>query len=217
MKKFIAYELRNLDVDRDLPFYGDKLPEFKNVKDVLSSLKESTSSLEFKVNQEIFGKDPEKEFKKLLDFWIHNCIDTICSHFSTFLRRYYSDNYIGCYENSFAHIDSDAKCVYSDAKIAINAYDVVGNMTFDDYFDMIALLDEENEEIIKEYVKMMKPILDNHSLNINSHMLNDYVLSKINSSTIPKRKKLNAHWSPNPKDYDHLDDFSFMKTMNQLF
>lgn len=206
MKKFIAYEIRDLDVDRDLPFYGDKLPEFKNVKDVLSSLKESTSSLEFKVNQEIFGKDPEKEFKELLCFWIHNCIDTICSHFSTFLGRY-SDNHIDCYENSFVHIDSNAK-------IAINVYDATSSMTFDDYFDMIAVLDKENEEI-KERAETLKSILDNHSLNINTRMLDDFVFSKIKNSTISKSKKLNAHWSLDLKD--DLDDFSFMKTMNQLF
>lgn len=207
MKKFISYELRDLDVDRDLPFYGDKLPEFKNVKDVLSSLKGSTSSLEFKVNQEIFGKDPEKEFKKLLDFWIHNCIDTICSHFSTFLGRY-SDNHIDCYENSFVHIDSNAK-------IAINVYDATGIMTFDDYFDMIVVLDKENEEIKEREKIMLKSILDNHLLSINTRILNDIAFPTIKNSTISKIRKLNAHWSLDLKD--DLDDFSFMKTMNQLF
>lgn len=139
MKKFIAYELRDLDVDRDLPFYGDKLPEFKNVKDVLSSLKESTSSLEFKVNQEIFGKDPEKEFKELLDFWNSNAVVSfvvIYDDFGTFLVKHGGESYSYDF-TSHSFVDSFMKILKQTSDI----------FTIDDYFDMIAVLDKENEEI----------------------------------------------------------------------
>ena len=78
IREFVVNELRNLDLVHIIVDENDD--EAKEALATLSSLHDACSNLEFKVNQEIFGKKPEETFKKLLDFWIHRFIDVICSN-----------------------------------------------------------------------------------------------------------------------------------------
>ena len=44
----------------------------KEIKAIAQSIHDSQTSLEFKVSQEIFGKDPVSRFQDILDFWLHH-------------------------------------------------------------------------------------------------------------------------------------------------
>ena len=131
IREFVVNELRNLDFDHIIIDENDD--EVKEALATLSSLHDACSNLEFKVNQEIFGKKPEETFKKLLDFWIHRFIDVICSNIYSFLNK----------RNVLSNL--------AEGVLILRIVDVVHKMTYDDYFQALEELKKEDEKLAKEY------------------------------------------------------------------
>lgn len=131
IREFVVDELRKLDLAHIIVDENDD--ETKEALATLSSLHDACSNLEFKVNQEIFGKNPKKTFKKLLDFWMHRFIYDIRSNIYSFLNR----------RNILSNL--------TEGVLILRIVDVVRKMTYSDYFWALEELKKEDEKLAKEY------------------------------------------------------------------
>ena len=163
IREFVVNELRNLDLVHIIVDENDD--EAKEALETLSSLHDACSNLEFKVNQEIFGKKPEETFKKLLDFWIHRFIDVICSNIYSFLNR----------RNVLSNL--------AEGVLILRIVDVVHKMTYDDYFQALEELKKEDEKLAKEYSSMVMPILRN---TLPTLVSNEDIVSAISEFKLPE-------------------------------
>ena len=163
IREFVVNELRNLDLVHIIVDENDD--EAKEALETLSSLHDACSNLEFKVNQEIFGKKPEETFKKLLDFWIHRFIDVICSNIYSFLNR----------RNVLSNL--------AEGVLILRIVDVVHKMTYDDYFQALEELKKEDEKMAKEYSSMVMPILRN---TLPTLVSNEDIVSAISEFKLPE-------------------------------
>ena len=163
IREFVVNELRNLDLVHIIVDENDD--EAKEALATLSSLHDACSNLEFKVNQEIFGKKPEETFKKLLDFWIHRFIDVICSNIYSFLNR----------RNVLSNL--------AEGVLILRIVDVVHKMTYDDYFQALEELKKEDEKLAKEYSSMVMPILRN---TLPTLVSNEDIVSAISEFKLPE-------------------------------
>ena len=163
IREFVVNELRNLDLVHIIVDENDD--EAKEALATLSSLHDACSNLEFKVNQEIFGKKPEETFKKLLDFWIHRFIDVICSNIYSFLNR----------RNVLSNL--------AEGVLILRIVDVVNKMTYNDYFQALEELKKEDEKLAKEYSSMVMPILRN---TLPTLVSNEDIVSAISEFKLPE-------------------------------
>lgn len=163
IREFVVNELRNLDLVHIIVDENDD--EAKEALATLSSLHDACSNLEFKVNQEIFGKKPEETFKKLLDFWIHRFIDVICSNIYSFLNR----------RNVLSNL--------AEGVLILRIVDVVHKMTYNDYFQALEELKKEDEKLAKEYSSMVMPILRN---TLPTLVSNEDIVSAISEFKLPE-------------------------------
>ena len=163
IREFVVNELRNLDLVHIIVDENDD--EAKEALATLSSLHDACSNLEFKVNQEIFGKKPEETFKKLLDFWIHRFIDVICSNIYSFLNK----------RNVLSNL--------AEGVLILRIVDVVHKMTYDDYFQALEELKKEDEKMAKEYSSMVMPILRN---TLPTLVSNEDIVSAISEFKLPE-------------------------------
>lgn len=130
IREFVVDELRKLDLSRMTA--NDNDIKTKNAIATLSSLHDACSSLDFKVSQEIFGKNPEDTFKKLLDFWMHRFIDVMCSNAYSFLNR----------RNIFPNL--------AESVLILKIVDVVHDITYDDYFKALEKLKDDDKKLAEE-------------------------------------------------------------------
>ena len=163
IREFVVNELRNLDLVHIIVDENDD--EAKEALATLSSLHDACSNLEFKVNQEIFGKKPEETFKKLLDFWIHKFIDVICSNIYSFLNK----------RNVLSNL--------AEGVLILRIVDVVHKMTYNDYFQALEELKKEDEKLAKEYSSMVMPILRN---TLPTLVSNEDIVSAISEFKLPE-------------------------------
>ena len=163
IREFVVNELRNLDLVHIIADENDD--EAKEALATLSSLHDACSNLEFKVNQEIFGKKPEETFKKLLDFWIHRFIDVICSNIYSFLNK----------RNVLSNL--------AEGVLILRIVDVVHKMTYNDYFQALEELKKEDEKLAKEYSSMVMPILRN---TLPTLVSNEDIVSAISEFKLPE-------------------------------
>ena len=163
IREFVVNELRNLDLVHIIVDENDD--EAKEALATLSSLHDACSNLEFKVNQEIFGKKPEETFKKLLDFWIHRFIDVICSNIYSFLNK----------RNVLSNL--------AEGVLILRIVDVVHKMTYNDYFQALEELKKEDEKLAKEYSSMVMPILRN---TLPTLVSNEDIVSAISEFKLPE-------------------------------
>ena len=163
IREFVVNELRNLDLVHIIVDENDD--KAKEALATLSSLHNACSNLEFKVNQEIFGKKPEETFKKLLDFWIHRFIDVICSNIYSFLNK----------RNVLSNL--------AEGVLILRIVDVVHKMTYDDYFQALEELKKEDEKLAKEYSSMVMPILRN---TLPTLVSNEDIVSAISEFKLPE-------------------------------
>ena len=163
IREFVVNELRNLDLVHIIVDENDD--EAKEALATLSSLQDACSNLEFKVNQEIFGKKPEETFKKLLDFWIHRFIDVICSNIYSFLNK----------RNVLSNL--------AEGVLILRIVDVVHKMTYNDYFQALEELKKEDEKLAKEYSSMVMPILRN---TLPTLVSNEDIVSAISEFKLPE-------------------------------
>ena len=163
IREFVVNELRNLDLVHIIVDENDD--EAKEALATLSSLHDACSNLEFKVNQEIFGKKPEETFKKLLDFWIHRFIDVICSNIYSFLNR----------RNVLSNL--------AEGVLILRIVDVVNKMTYNDYFQALEELKKEDEKLAKEYSSMVMPILRN---TLPTLVSNEDIVNAISEFKLPE-------------------------------
>lgn len=139
IREFIVDELRKLDLVHIAVDENDD--ETKEALATLSSLHDACSSLEFKINQELFGKKPEETFKKLLDFWMHRFINTMCSNICSFLKR----------RNVLSNLEEEF--------LVLRIADVAHTMTYNDYFKALEELKKDDEELTKYYPSAVMPTL----------------------------------------------------------
>ena len=163
IREFVVNELRNLDLVHIIVDENDD--EAKEALATLYSLHNACSNLEFKVNQEIFGKKPEETFKKLLDFWIHRFIDVICSNIYSFLNK----------RNVLSNL--------AEGVLILRIVDVVHKMTYNDYFQALEELKKEDEKLAKEYSSMVMPILRN---TLPTLVSNEDIVSAISEFKLPE-------------------------------
>ena len=164
IREFVVNELRNLDLVHIKVDENDD--EAKEALATLSSLHDACSNLEFKVNQEIFGKKPEETFKKLLDFWIHRFIDVICSNIYSFLSK----------RNVLSNL--------AEGVLILRIVDVVHKMTYNDYFQALEELKKEDEKLAKEYSRIVIPTILRNTLP--TFVSNEDIVSAISEFKLPK-------------------------------
>ena len=163
IREFIVDELRKLDLAHIIVDENDN--ETKEALATLSSLHDACSNLEFKINQELFGKKPEETFKKLLDFWIHRFIDVMCSNIYSFLNK----------RNVLSNL--------AEGVLILRIVDVVNKMTYNDYFQALEELKKEDEKLAKEYSSMVMPILRN---TLPTLVSNEDIVNAISEFKLPE-------------------------------
>lgn len=164
IREFVVNELRNLDLVHIIVDENDD--EAKEALATLSSLHNACSNLEFKVNQEIFGKKPEETFKNLLDFWIHRFIDVICFNIYSFLNK----------RNVLSNL--------AEGVLILRIVDVVHKMTYNDYFQALEELKKEDEKLAKEYSRIVIPTILRNTLP--TFVSNEDIVSAISEFKLPK-------------------------------
>lgn len=81
------YELHNIEWSTKEYDFEHKLDP-KSIKATLDLLKSSETALEFKVNNELFGTDPNKAFEDIITFLFMVRLDSPREAFSSFLKRF---------------------------------------------------------------------------------------------------------------------------------
>lgn len=105
----------------------------QHIEDIMNALKESCTALEFKVNQELFGHDPDKMFKTLLDFWMN--------HVASDLE--------GRLEVIMTWLCVDDPNIPSETQLAFNVCKASEHLTYADFYGIIAKLKDYRNEAVK--------------------------------------------------------------------
>lgn len=105
----------------------------KEIKAIAQSIHDSQTSLEFKVSQEIFGKDPVSRFQDILDFWLYHALNP--RDYMTFLKRM----------RAFGDFPMN------DVQVVLKVEDEVSKMSFEDYYRILEYLERfEKDSSIHE-------------------------------------------------------------------
>lgn len=106
----------------------------KEIKAIAQSIHDSQTSLEFKVSQEIFGKDPVSRFQDILDFWLYHAFANP-RDCRTFLKK------IHAFGDFSMH----------DVQVVLKVEDEVSKMSFEDYYRILEYLERfEKDSSIHE-------------------------------------------------------------------
>lgn len=106
----------------------------KDIGGIIKTLHDSQSPLEFKVNQEIFGKDPDSRFQDLVDFLLWHVEDELFEDFEIFLDGF------DIYRDDIPFNDQFVMMLAKEAP----------KITYTEYFETRRLLKERREQIEKE-------------------------------------------------------------------
>lgn len=134
---FIVSQIQDLVESNDPSsgfLYDDSNEEFesKSIKDVLKALKDTDDPLEFKVNHEIFGFNPDSRFKDVIDFWLKNVLRDAKEEFCMLLDEL---DAITVKLN-----DVGGKLPYDD-QFLLKVFDASSKLTYNDFFEVKKLLD----------------------------------------------------------------------------
>lgn len=160
---FIVSQIQDL-VESDDPssvfLYDDSNEEFENksIKDVLKALKYTDDPLEFKVNQEIFGFNPDSRFKDVIDFWLNNVLGDAKEEFCIFLDEL---DAITIKLN-----DVGGKLPY-DAQFLLKVFDASSKMTYNDFFEIRKLLVKRLNDVIESHQSSLDDEIDSLFEDIN--------------------------------------------------
>lgn len=114
----------------------------KDIGGIIKALHDSQSPLEFKVNQEIFGKNPNSRFKDLIEFWLYHGKTEMLEDFEIFLDE------LDAYDNDIPFNDQFILMLARKAP----------KITYTEYFETVSLLKERRKQIKKEQDKFRNAI-----------------------------------------------------------
>lgn len=106
-----------------------------DIRAIAEALHASQSPLEFKVNQEIFGKNPDSRFHSILEFWLYYAFLTI-DEFKCFLKKFHK----------FGEFP-----MHNDISVILRISKEISNVSYEDYYRTLEYLERfEEDEVIHE-------------------------------------------------------------------